>query len=296
MDRVIPAIPTLFSEDGEVACDCYGGIFSWLRENGVGNAAIHMIGGEYYKLADHERVLTARHIARTFGTSFSIYVNVSASSYNSSLRIMGALAGYKVSGYVVNSPVQSPLRSEEERVYDISMKIIERSGAPFILQVYGSVPQGSTLEGMLRTGRICALKVEASLGEERRIADLLSSRVPLLSGRFGSSFIEELAMGFHGCMPDPLSAPFLMRALDLHLSGRDRDAREVLSVLSVYHSLLLQHFDSFPYLVREAMAGAGIIERAGFREPTVVPDRATVERARSEGYRLVKAADSLTRS
>ncbi|WP_075057117.1 hypothetical protein [Thermogymnomonas acidicola] len=186
MDRVIPAIPTLFSEDGEVACDCYGGIFSWLRENGVGNAAIHMIGGEYYKLADHERVLTARHIARTFGTSFSIYVNVSASSYNSSLRIMGALAGYKVSGYVVNSPVQSPpLRSEEERVYDISMKIIERSGAPFILQVYGSVPQGSTLEGMLRTGRICALKVEASLG--RRGGSQTSYPAGCLSSQAGSA-------------------------------------------------------------------------------------------------------------
>ncbi len=75
---IIPAVPAIFDEKDHLQIQEVKDVISFLKDRKCHGIALNLIGGEFYKLSEHERQEIVRAGIETAGGKMPVYCGISA--------------------------------------------------------------------------------------------------------------------------------------------------------------------------------------------------------------------------
>lgn len=275
---VFPAIPTMFSKNGDLELDDLKRTVRFLVDKEVNGIFSLVIGGEFYKLSDKERMTVAEQTVKYANGDLPVFVGVTHSGLLPSIYLAKHAESIGADGIVVSYPYFAPFIQEARAgLMKYISDICDAVDIDVIVQDYRSHKSISFTAKQIsqlvnRHRNISALKIEGT-GHLEKIKKYFNSpgrKIPILGGMVGKYFLEELKSGVVGTVPGAAIPETYLSIYDLFLLNHRDEAMEKQSKLDPYLDYVISHFVSFVDIEKRLLKRRGIINSIQMREPRIV--------------------------
>jgi len=281
---IIPSVPAIFDDAEKLLPDEVGNVISFLREARCDGIAMNLIGGEFYKLSEHEKqemVITALNVA---AGRIPVYSGISSPGTVEACRMAEITEDMGVDCLIVMPPYYNPVGAYSWRaVIDHFSTIARCTNLPFIIQDFN---YGIPLEILARLQRefsnLVGLKIEGSRQSqiEKRIRTVraeLGDKFSILGGMLGVNLRNEIASGSSGSIPGSSLADFIVREyVDVENgSNEGQPNQEILE--KILKAELSRKMKYFTYIEKAILKHRGIIDHIQCRKPYDYPSRKMME-------------------
>lgn len=298
---VVPVIPTPFRADESIDLDGVTASVEFAVRCGVGAVCLPAYAGEFYKLAEAERLqLVVTAIAAAKGR-----VLVLAQSNHPSARVAAELArrhadlGADLISFAI--PRQFGLPAAD--LLDYCRTICRAVTLPVLIQDFH--PGGTTVGADFARALLdeCPnfryLKLEEPLmaAKVRAIREATGDRIGVLEGWGGMYLLDLIPSGIVGLMPGLGPADILQRVWQLGTSGRTDDALDLFERVLPQIVFSLQSMEFYLGLEKKLLAARGVLPETStyVRRPTWTPDAETLAYGLRLNQRVIAAAGNMPR-
>lgn len=274
---IFPAIPTMFSQNGDLELYDLKRTVRFLVDEEVSGIFSLVIGGEFYKLSDKERMTVAEQTVKYANGDLPVFIGVTHSGSLPSIYLAKHAESIGADGIVVSYPYFAPFIQEARAgLMKYISDVCNAVDIDVVIQDYrspGSISFTARQISQLvkKHSNISALKIEGS-GHLEKIRKYLNSsgrKVPILGGMVGKYFLEELKLGVAGTVPGTALPETYLSIYDLFLLNRQNEAFEKQSELNPYLDYVISHFGSFVEIEKRILKRRGIINSIKMREPRI---------------------------
>ena len=281
---VFPAVPTTFSQNGNLDLDDMGRLVRFLVDEEADGIFCLVMGGEFYKMSERERRRVAETTLKCSQGDVPVFIGVTHSGLTPSLSLAKHAESIGADGIVVSYPYFAPFIAEAEySLFRCVSALCESVEIPVILQDYSSHGSISLSSEQLSSitqqhENVSAIKVEGT-GHLEKIKEYLSSsgrKAPILGGMLGKNFLEELKIGTSGTIPGS-AIPEIYRAIYQSFTGNNREEAKKHQLKSMaYIDFLTERFLSFVSIEKHVLKLRGVIGSHSVREPSIVMQESDV--------------------
>ncbi len=288
---VIPAIPTYFTDSGEIDYDQIGRCIDFALDNGSSGIAVTMIGGEFYKLNTQERVTIYREAVNRCRNRVPVYAGVSHSGTIPALKLAREAENAGVDYIIIMPPYYNPIG--EYSLNDIALHYMAVGGStrlPFIVQDYNyGIPIKLLKKLKSEYSNFAGIKIEGNKMQNvieriRLIKQELGDDTAILGGMLGYNSMGEIMAGATGTIPGASLSDHLVPLY----SGLTRKSEQNQSFRNV-RKIMKYEVDRmryFVYLEKVILKYRGITDSTYCRMPFTYP----TERSVAKLLQLLKEA------
>lgn len=292
---IIPAIPAIFGDADELLSDEVENVISFLGSVGCQGIALNLIGGEFYKLSDHEWQEMVRTGVENARGGMLVCSGISAPGTTEACRMARIAQDIGVGCLIVMPPYYNPLGGYSTlAVIDHFSSIARCTDLPFVMQDFNF---GIPLEILARLRKefsnFAGLKIEGTLPAqiEKRIRTVrieLGNEFSILGGMLGVNVRNEIISGSSGSIPGSSLADFITEEYASALKGSAENQIHggLLEKILKTESRKLKYF---VYIEKAILKHRGIIEHTGCRKPYDYPGRKMMERIMADVDSLVSS-------
>ena len=290
---IIPAVPAIFNDADQLMTEEVAEVIAFLGSAGCGGIALNLIGGEFYKLSDQERVEMIRTGVEAASGRMLVYTGISYPGTTEACRMAKMAEDLGVDCLIVMPPYYSPTGPYSTRsIIDHFSSIAESTNLPVVIQDFN---YGIPLEIFARLRRefsnFAGLKIEGSRAAqiEKRIRDLRSetdSEFSILGGMLGANLQNEIDSGSSGSIPGSSLADFIV--MEYNSAGKDKNRSQAHGeMLENILKMEARKLKYFVYIEKAILKHRGIIEHTVCRKPYDYPSIRLMDRILADVDRLL---------
>jgi len=278
---IIPAIPSLFNEKEGITIEDLKNVIEFVINNGSHGIALLLIGGEYYKLSEDERMQVIKSSIDIVKSSVPVYVGLSSLSITQVLKFSKIAKDYGIECGVISIPYTDPLGILDHdtiiRYLSEILSKLEKLDFNVILQdsIIGNIkPLGADniLYLLNNFNNIVGFKVEGrnSLRRMRDIITLTENKVSILGGWLGINLLHELSIGASGNIPGSALSDYLTKIYNLYMHSNIEEAKALFNRIFKLLKIETEYMRSFYCIEKMILKARGIISSSYCREPSPV--------------------------
>lgn len=281
---IIPAVPSIFDERERFKVDETCKVVDFLCDSGINGVALNLLGGEFYKLSQEEKMLSLNKVIEHIGGKVLVYAGISEPSTLLSCEMAKMAEDAGSDSLIAMPPYYNPLgKIDSKSIYEHFSRICSSVDIPLIIQDFGlGIPSKIIYKLKNEFSNIAGIKLEGrSTGKTlSRISDMRSlfgNEFCILGGMLGRNLTKEMKAGSSGTIPGSSVADFLVKIYSGIKQGNssvDPRTSEKLIQLTNIELSDLRHFVYFEKLI---LKKRGVITNVTCREPFSQPRKQKIE-------------------
>jgi 2-keto-3-deoxy-L-arabinonate dehydratase len=231
---ILPIVPTIFGDDGELDETGQRAVVDFLLEAGVAGMVVLANASEGYGVTDTERTRVIRCVTRHVNHRAPVIATCNHPTTVVGIRYAQEAEHLGASAIMFLPPFFGQWSSDLDGIQRHCEALSRRTAIPLILQDHPlsgiSMPAPFLVDLARRTERLEYFKVEA-LRAPVKIGQMCRLDTGAIKGVFGGTggllFLEELDQGAVGTMPSSLIPEVFVRVLTLYRQGDRKGAAEL---------------------------------------------------------------------
>lgn len=277
---IFPALSTVTNEKGELDEE---GNRSEVRQNiewGTHGLCPSIIAGEFYKFSEEERMKVAEIVVDEANGKVPVLVGITHTGTEPAVMLAKRAKDMGADGVIIMPPYFRRMEASLT-LYEHFSTIAKRVDIPIMLQDaedLTGVHMCPTLYARLAKefSNVVSVKVEGATTLQK-IADVkavLGDKLIIFGGMAAKLFMQELALGAKGNIPDACLTDLLVDVYESYMAGNVEKAQQVFNKYKVWVDFLSLHGNSNIEVEKETLRLRGVIKSSHCRGPNIPMSKA----------------------
>ena len=290
---IIPAVPAIFSDADQLMKEEVAEVIAFLGSARCEGIALNLIGGEFYKLSDQERIEMIRTGVEAANGRMPVYSGISSPGTTEACRMAKMAEDMGVDCLVVMPPYYNPTGTYSTRsIIEHFSTIAESTNLPFVIQDFNyGIPPEILARLRRQFSNFAGLKIEGSRAAQiekriRTVRSEMGNEFSILGGMLGANLQNEISSGSSGSIPGSSLADFIVTQYNSFAKDANwRQAHgEMLENILRVESRKLKYF---VYIEKAILKHREIIDHTWCRKPYIYPSRRMMDRILADADRLL---------